>query len=224
MKALTLLKKYKNQITTAAAVIAAIMLVILIGLMVACSNGEAAKANTPGIITGTRSSLEVPESQEEDAGDPQELEQSVVQDGSESADVASLDDNGAGGSVVTPSGQSTTPSATSNRSNQPAANSDASAQVSRQQRWVEDTKQVWVEDKAAWTEQVPIYSTTEVSICNVCGQDITGNVTAHSKAHMLAGEGSGHHSEVRQTITGYNTVNHPAEGHWETRVTGGHWE
>lgn len=91
-------------------------------------------------------------------------------------------------------------------------------------RWVEDTQQVWVEDKAAWTESVPVYGTKEVSICNVCGADVTGNTSAHAKAHMMAGEGSGHHSEVRQTITGYNTVNHPAEGHYETKVVGGHWE
>lgn len=91
-------------------------------------------------------------------------------------------------------------------------------------RWVEDTQQVWVEDRAAWTEQVPVYSTKEVSICNVCGQDITGNTSAHAKAHMMAGEGSGHHSEVRKTVSGYNTVSHPAEGHYETKVVGGHWE
>lgn len=93
-----------------------------------------------------------------------------------------------------------------------------------QKHWVEDTKPVWVEDTAAWTEQKPIYTTREVSICNICNTDVTGNATAHGKAHMLAGEGSGHHSEVRQTITGYNTIQHEATGHWETRIAGGHWE
>lgn len=94
----------------------------------------------------------------------------------------------------------------------------------RSKQWVEDTDQVWVVDREAWSEQVPIYSTTEVSICNICNIDITGNTAAHGKAHMKAGEGSGHHSEVRRTITGYNTVSHPEEGHWETKVVGGHWE
>lgn len=47
---------------------------------------------------------------------------------------------------------------------------------------------------------------------------------AHGKAHMKAGEGSGHHSEVRRTTTGYNTVSHPEEGRWETKVIGGHRE
>ena len=83
---------------------------------------------------------------------------------------------------------------------------------------------VWIEDTAAWSEQVPIYGYEERSVCNVCGADITGNVSAHAKAHMLAGEGSGHHNEYAQVITGYETVTHPAEGHWETVVSGGHWE
>ena len=89
---------------------------------------------------------------------------------------------------------------------------------------MEDTEQVWVVDKAAWTEQIPIYNTVEVSICNICGADITGNASAHGKAHMKAGEGSGHNSEVRREIVGYDTVSHKEEGHWETKVVGGHWE
>ena len=108
----------------------------------------------------------------------------------------------------------------------PAASSgdNSSASSTPSKHWVEETQRVWVEDRAAWNEQVPVYSTKEVSICNVCGQDITGNTSAHAKAHMMAGEGSGHHSEVRKTVSGYNTVNHPAEGHYETKVVGGHWE
>lgn len=106
---------------------------------------------------------------------------------------------------------------------EPDAAPDAQAPP-QQRKWVEETDQVWVEDKAAWTEQVPVYGTREVSICNICGEDITGDTAAHGKAHMLAGEGSGHHSEVRSDVVGYDTVSHAAEGHWETCVTGGHWE
>ena len=114
---------------------------------------------------------------------------------------------------------------TSNGDTKPSTSgSGSSPSATPSKRWVEDAQQVWVEDRAAWTEQVPVYSTKEVSICNVCGQDITGNTSAHAKAHMMAGEGSGHHSEVRKTVSGYNTVSHPAEGHYETKVIGGHWE
>ena len=90
--------------------------------------------------------------------------------------------------------------------------------------WVVDYEDVWVEDSPAWDESVPIHGYTEVSICNVCGADITGNTAAHGKQHMLAGEGSGHHSEVRDTVVGYETVHHGAEGHWERVESGGHWE
>ena len=71
---------------------------------------------------------------------------------------------------------------------------------------------------------MPVYNQREISVCNVCGADITGNETAHSKQHMLAGEGSGHHSEVVSKITGYDTVHHDATGHYETVEDGCHWE
>lgn len=103
-------------------------------------------------------------------------------------------------------------------------NSTAPPQSTSQKTWVEETERVWVVDKEAWAESVPIYSTIEISVCNICGTDITGNTSAHAKAHMKAGEGSGHHSETRQKIIGYNTVSHKEEGHWEAKVVGGHWE
>lgn len=102
--------------------------------------------------------------------------------------------------------------------------SSDSAPAQPQKTWMEETERVWVVDKEAWTESVPIYGTIEISVCNICGTDITGNTSAHAKAHMKAGEGSGHHSEVRREITGYDTVSHAEEGHWETKAVGGHWE
>lgn len=90
--------------------------------------------------------------------------------------------------------------------------------------WVIDYEQVWVEDSPAWTEQIPVYSSEERSICNVCGASVTGNEAAHAKAHMLAGEGCGHHNEYIQVIIGYDTITHEATGHWETVENGGHWE
>lgn len=121
-------------------------------------------------------------------------------------------------------GQLASGSSRSESKSESRPSSSAPAQSAPQKKWVEETEQVWVVDKAAWTESIPVYSTVEVSICNICGQDVTGNTSAHAKAHMKAGEGSGHHSEVRREITGYDTVSHAEEGHWETKVVGGHWE
>lgn len=81
-----------------------------------------------------------------------------------------------------------------------------------------------VQDSAAWDESIPTYGYEEKSICNVCGSDITGNKVTHGKAHMVAGEGSGHHTEMVQVVTGSQIVHHDATGHYETVESGGHWE
>ena len=87
-------------------------------------------------------------------------------------------------------------------------------------KWVAVTKEVYHEAtghyekvlvKKAWTEKIPIYETVCLSICNVCGADVTGNTSAHAKQHALAGEGGGHRTEYRKKQTGTKTVEHPAE-------------
>ena len=85
-----------------------------------------------------------------------------------------------------------------------------------------ETKQVWVVDKAAYTEEVPVYESKAVSICNACGEILSGKgdvyIGEHIKAHMLAGESGGHHKELRDILTGFETVTHPEEGHYETTI------
>lgn len=93
-----------------------------------------------------------------------------------------------------------------------------------QKTWVEDTEKIWIIDKTAWVETIPVYESVERSVCNICGADITGNASAHNKQHMLAGEGSGYHSEIHREKTGEKSVAHSEEGHWETVVIGGHWD
>lgn len=64
--------------------------------------------------------------------------------------------------------------------------------------------------QAAYDEQVPITEMKAHDICNVCGADITNNVTAHTKAHALAYEGGGWHTEWKEEVIGYQTVHHEA--------------
>lgn len=89
---------------------------------------------------------------------------------------------------------------------------------------MDDTEQVWVVDSEAWVEQVPICDSQDLSICNICGADITGRTAEHGKSHMLADEGSGHHNEAHQVLVGYDEIEHAEQGHYETVVTGGHHE
>lgn len=60
--------------------------------------------------------------------------------------------------------------------------------------------------KEAWDETV--YEDQERSICNQCGDDITGNTGSHTKSHALAGENGGWHSEW---IVLEHTIHHEAE-------------
>lgn len=65
--------------------------------------------------------------------------------------------------------------------------------------------------QAAWDETVPVYEDVEHTICNVCGAELTiDNYGPHDKAHALAGEGSGWHSEWRYEQTGTQTIHHEA--------------
>lgn len=85
--------------------------------------------------------------------------------------------------------------------------------------WTPVTEQVWVVDKAAWDE--PRYTTVEHTVCSVCFLDLTEakvDVIAHGKAHVLAGEGGGTHSEGVKVQTG--TIHHDATGHYEQKTTG----
>lgn len=224
MKATATMKKYKGAIIAGIGVLAAMAIVIMSGLVVSCSSqADAGSINAKeGVFAMMDKTDSLLASVQEGDGVP--AEDASVQDADnsvsneEEATIATAQSSG-GSSHHDSAGSASAVSTIA-----PNPSTSSSSQSSPQRKWVEDTQQVWIEDRAAWTESVPVYGTKEVSICNVCGADITGNTSAHGKAHMMAGEGSGHHSEVRQVVTGHNTVSHPAEGHYETRVTGGHWE
>lgn len=65
--------------------------------------------------------------------------------------------------------------------------------------------------KDAWTEKIPRYKDVAVDVCNTCDADITGNVVAHVKKHILAGEGGSHRTEYKSVFSHYEYVEHPAQ-------------
>ena len=109
-------------------------------------------------------------------------------------------------------------------SNNNSSNSNSSKPVEHTHNWVAQYKTVNVPEKghneqvlvqAAYDEQVPITEMQELSICNACGADITGNYADHMYNHRINGEIGGYHSEWREVVTGYQTVHHDAV--YETR-------
>lgn len=227
MKISDLTRSDKRKLAAVCAVFA-IMLALGVAL-VSCSadvsaGGIGASRAVADAAGGAVEGIDVPEASE--SGWTEEDSATQESEAAEPAndETASQEGDGSVDTIAATPGQPASGSSRSESISESRPNGSAPAQSAPQRKWVEDTEQVWVVDKAAWTESVPVYSTVEVSICNICGQDVTGNTSAHAKAHMKAGEGSGHHSEVRREITGYDTVSHAEEGHWETKVVGGHWE
>lgn len=109
-------------------------------------------------------------------------------------------------------------------SNNNGSNSSNSKPAEHTHNWVAQYKTVNVPEKghneqvlvqAAYDEQVPVTEMKEHSICNQCGADITGFAVSHNEQHLLNYEPGGYHTELRETITGYNTVHHDAV--YETR-------
>ena len=119
-------------------------------------------------------------------------------------------------------------SGSSKPSNNNGSSSNNSKPSEHKHEWVAQYKTVTVPEKghneqvlvqAAYDEQVPQYQDVERQICSVCGADITdlgqAGISAHIKAHALAGENGGYYSKISQVLIGYQTVHHDAV--YETR-------
>ena len=113
-------------------------------------------------------------------------------------------------------------------SNNNSSNSSSSKPAEHTHNWVAQYKTVNVPEKghneqvlvqAAYDEQVPQYQDVERQICSACGADITdlgqAGISAHIKAHALAGENGGYYSKISQVLIGYQTIHHDAV--YETR-------
>lgn len=109
-----------------------------------------------------------------------------------------------------------------------SSNSNSSKPAEHTHNWVAQYKTVNVPEKghneqvlvqAAYDEQVPQYQDAERQICSACGADITdlgqAGISAHIKAHALAGENGGYYSKISQVLIGYQTIHHDAV--YETR-------
>lgn len=119
-------------------------------------------------------------------------------------------------------------SSSSKPSNNSGSNSSNSKPAEHTHNWVAQYKTVTVPEKghneqvlvqAAYDEQVPQYQDVERQICSACGADITdlgqAGISAHIKAHALAGENGGYYSKISQVLIGYQTIHHDAV--YETR-------
>lgn len=183
------------------------------------------KDGTTATLTPSEDSAKTEEEKKDESEVKQEekKEETAKADSSNKSNTSESKKNNTASTTNTSSNKNNTGSS-SKPSNNNSSNSNNSKPAEHTHNWVAQYKTVNVPEKghneqvlvqAAYDEQVPITEMKEYSICNVCGADITNNTTSHTKAHALAGEGGGYHSEWRETVVGYKTVHHDAV--YETR-------
>ena len=172
--------------------------------------GDAGKDVVDKVAEAVKATGKVDESKVEEAKKDAETKASEpssgVDAGQPAAPAGSGSDNGSnGGSATTaPASQpSGTPSAS-----QPSGNG-GSSQSAHEHNWVAQTEQRWVQDSAAWDEQVQTGEIIKAS----CGATF-GSVDEWF-AHQTR-----NHSCSYTVVPNYNTVHHDATGHYETVTTG----
>lgn len=127
-----------------------------------------------------------------------------------------------GSSSSSSSSQSKPSSGSGSSSNKPSSSSQTEVSDPHAGKtWHEaeyKTEKVWVVDEEACTWQRPIIESHRASICNTCGEEITGHTSEHMFAHMDKGENGSYRIETVDEIVGYETVEEPEVGHWETKT------
>ena len=141
---------------------------------------------------------------------------------SNSSSTGQISKPSSGSSSSNSSSQSKPSSGSGSSSNKPSSSSQTEVSDPHAGKtWHEaeyKTEKVWVVDEEACTWQRPIYEEHEAAICNTCGAEITDCYGEHMKEHMQKGENGSYRCETVRTLVGYETVEEPEVGHWETKT------
>lgn len=186
------------------------------------------KDGSTATLTPSEDSAKTEEEKKEEQEVKQEekKEETAKADSNKSNSSDSKKDNTASTTNTSSNKNNSSSSKPSNSSN--SSNSNNSKPAEHTHNWVAQYKTVNVPEKghneqvlvqAAYDEQVPQYQDVERQICSACGADITdlgqAGISAHIKAHALAGENGGYYSKISQVLIGYQTIHHDAV--YETR-------
>lgn len=187
------------------------------------------KDGTTDTLTPSEDSVKTEEEKKDESEVKQEekKEETAKADSSNKSNTSESKKNNTASTTNTSSNKNNTGSS-SKPSNNNSSNSNNSKPAEHTHNWVAQYKTVNVPEQghneqvlvqAAYDEQVPQYQYAERQICSDCGADITDlgqvGISAHMKAHALAGENGGYYSKLSQVLIGYQTIHHDAV--YETR-------
>lgn len=187
------------------------------------------KDGSTATLTPSEDSVKTEEEKKDESEVKQEekKEETAKADSSNKSNTSESKKNNTASTTNTSSNKNNTGSS-SKPSNNNSSNSNNSKPAEHTHNWVAQYKTVNVPEQghneqvlvqAAYDEQVPQYQDAERQICSACGADITdlgqAGISAHIKAHALAGECCGYYSKISQVLIGYQTIHHDAV--YETR-------
>lgn len=182
------------------------------------------KDGSTATLTPSEDSVKTEEEKKDESEVKQEekKEETAKADSSNKSNTSESKKNNTASTTNTSSNKNNTGSS-SKPSNNNSSNSNNSKPAEHTHNWVAQYKTVNVPEKghneqvlvqAAYDEQVPQYQDVERQICSDCGADITdlgqAGISAHIKAHALAGENGGYYSKISQVLIGYQTIHHDA--------------
>lgn len=174
--------------------------------------GDAGKDVVDKVAEAVKATGKVDESKVEEAKKDAETKANEPSAGTNAgqpaAPAGSNSDNGSSADKAPASQPSGTPSA-SQPSNNAGSSQGGTSQPEHVHNWVAQTEQRWVQDSAAWDEQVQTGEIIKAS----CGATF-GSVDEWF-AHQTR-----NHSCSYTVVPNYNTVHHDATGHYETVTTG----
>lgn len=192
------------------------------------------KDGTTATLTPSEDSAKTEEEKKDESEVKQEekKEETAKADSSNKSNTSESKKNNTASTTNTSSNKNNSSSSSSKPSSKPSnnnsSNSNNSKPAEHTHNWVAQYKTVNVPEQghneqvlvqAAYDEQVPQYQDAERQICSACGADITdlgqAGISAHIKAHALAGENGGYYSKISQVLIGYQTIHHDAV--YETR-------
>jgi len=151
---------------------------------------------------------------------------------SDSSSASSKSGDSSGGSSSSKSGGSSSKGSTSGGSTSGGGSASGKTYHEAVYKTVHhdaEYEDVYVVDQEAYSYEEPVYQERQITVCHVCGAEFdtsysTSEFYAHDDQHLLAGEGSGWHSDVRKVQVGTNTVNVPEEGHYEKKLVKDAWD
>lgn len=198
-----------------------ILTILLLVLLTACNNASTVTPTESTLSSSTNDSAQT-DTFIEVTGDVEETEKETEEPTAQKNDGVTVSENVTVERPETENNRNTSSSSTPTPTAKPAEATQSNKiwhnAVYDYINHPAETKEVWIVDKEAYNVDLPTYGDQEVTICDICAENITSNTDNHYHE-----DGFTYHTEIQSVVTGYETVKIPEQGHYETVIVKKAW-